>query len=60
MAKKHNNLKPCKCGCEGKKLTIDYNKIDGYMVVCPKCGEMSDNYPSERDAIDNWNYMVED
>ena len=57
MSKKHNNLKPCTCGNE--KLKIEYNKVDGYMVVCKKCGEMSDNYPTEKEAIESWNYIKE-
>ena len=46
-------LKPCRCGCEGKDLTIVKGR--GYFISCAGCGKFSRIYDTKEQAIDAWN-----
>lgn len=41
----------CVCGHWPEVVLDD----DGYQVECPKCGKVSGHYPTEREAITEWN-----
>ena len=55
-----DNMKPCRlCGSapivEVRDYNIYFNHLIAYYVICSFCGNESRSYPSQLEAIDDWN-----
>ena len=49
-------INPCrKCGCKGKRMSINYDGEKLHYVKCKNCGGVTHWFPRQSDAIRHWN-----
>ena len=51
-------LKPVRCGCGGEAVIHNYSGIKregDYTISCSKCRILTDDYPTEAEAVQAWN-----
>lgn len=47
------NFRVCDCGCVDTE--VHFCDFDGYVVECPHCGAITENYARKEQAVDAWN-----
>lgn len=51
-----DNMKPVPCGCGGEaEVKLWAEPETPYVVMCHKCGIVTEDFPTEAEAIEAWN-----